>query len=258
MKKLQTLKPIHPNASLIALYQKRLKTLVKEMHDSVIYHLVAEFKRDEEKLAQDAAPVAAFTALFKAMGEMWMKKFSFLADSLSKGMAEKTLSMYDKNLQRQLKEKAFSVEFKMTRNMENTMKAIVQDQVNLITNLPEKYLREIDGLVIRAVSSGRSVFDLSNDLQKQYRMTKRRADLIAVDQCNKAHAMIQRQRQKDAGITKAIWMHSGAGRHPRPDHVAANGREYDVDKGCLISGEMIFPGEMINCRCLCRAVISYD
>ena len=66
-----------------------------------------------------------------------------------------------------------------------------------------------------------------------------------------------RARQDELGITEAIWVHSGAGKHPRPTHVAMNGKKYDVNKGMWDPAvkRWIFPGEEINCRCISRSII---
>ncbi len=66
-----------------------------------------------------------------------------------------------------------------------------------------------------------------------------------------------RARYQELGITEAIWCHSAAGKEPRPSHVKA-GKEklrFDVNKGALIDGEYILPGEKINCRCFAKPVI---
>ena len=96
------------------------------------------------------------------------------------------------------------------------------------------------------------------ELEALYPKAKHRAKLIARDQSNKIHATTTRARQLELGITEAIWMHSHGGKEPRPDHVAANGRKYNVAEGCLISGEYILPGTMINCRCTCRSVFPFE
>jgi uncharacterized protein with gpF-like domain len=52
------------------------------------------------------------------------------------------------------------------------------------------------------------------------------------------------------GITEGIWLHSHAGRTPRPTHVAMNGKRYLISKGMWDSAvkKFIWPGEEINCR----------
>jgi hypothetical protein len=66
-------------------------------------------------------------------------------------------------------------------------------------------------------------------------------------------------RRKDLGITEAIWMHSGGGKHPRASHVAA-GREkvrYKIGEGWYDPEvkRFVLPGELPNCSCVSRAVI---
>ena len=85
--------------------------------------------------------------------------------------------------------------------------------------------------------------------------SERRAAFIARDQTNKAKAAIEKARWQELGITEAIWMHSHAGKEPRPSHVAANGKRLNVNKGMYLDGKWVQPGEEINCRCTSRAVI---
>jgi uncharacterized protein with gpF-like domain len=114
-------------------------------------------------------------------------------------------------------------------------------------------------MVMRSVQTGRDLGRLAKDLQKQFGVTKRRAALIARDQNNKATASMTRVRQVQLGITEAIWVHSGAGKHPRPTHVKA-GRDsvrYDVSKGWFDpdAKQWIWPGILVNCRCVSKPVI---
>ena len=86
-------------------------------------------------------------------------------------------------------------------------------------------------------------------------MTRRRAILIARNQNNMATATVCKTRQMELGIKKAIWVHSSAGRNPRPEHVAFNGKEYDVAKGAYLEGVWTWPGREINFRCVSRSII---
>ena len=85
------------------------------------------------------------------------------------------------------------------------------------------------------------------------------AALIARDQNNKATATITRARQEDLGITHAYWIHSNGGKKPRPSHVKAGQEKtvYEVSKGWFDpdEGEYIWPGMLINCRCVCKAIL---
>jgi len=63
----------------------------------------------------------------------------------------------------------------------------------------------------------------------------------------------------ELGITEAVWMHSHAGKVPRPTHVAMNGTRFKVAEGMWDSaeGKFIQPGELINCRCTSRSVLPF-
>jgi len=110
---------------------------------------------------------------------------------------------------------------------------------------------------MRSYSNGRDLQTMVSEIKDLYPAAANRAVLIARDQSNKANAVVNRARQLDLGITRAKWMHSHGGKEPRKDHLAADGKEYDIAKGCLISGEYIQPGQMINCRCTSRPILPY-
>jgi uncharacterized protein with gpF-like domain len=57
------------------------------------------------------------------------------------------------------------------------------------------------------------------------------------------------------GITQAIWQHSHAGKKPRPSHVKADGKTFDIEKGMYLDGKWVQPAEEYNCRCTSRAII---
>jgi SPP1 gp7 family putative phage head morphogenesis protein len=96
---------------------------------------------------------------------------------------------------------------------------------------------------------------LSKALQHRYGVTQLRAALIARDQTAKATSTLQAARQKQIGITEGIWKHSHAGKVPRPSHLEANGKRFDLSKGMYLDGKWVMPGEEINCHCTWNAVI---
>jgi len=137
------------------------------------------------------------------------------------------------------------------------MKASVEEQVKLISNIPQQYFTQVQGAVMRSVQTGRDLNQLSKDLQKRLKIEKKRAALIARDQNNKMTANFVRVRQQELGIKQAIWVHSLGGKVPRPSHKKNDGKPYDVEKGWYDpdEGEYIQPGMLINCRCVSRSII---
>jgi SPP1 gp7 family putative phage head morphogenesis protein len=112
-------------------------------------------------------------------------------------------------------------------------------------------------MLMRSVARGRDLGGMTKEMEERYGITRRRAALISRDQNNKATAIITRVRQRELGITEAIWLHSSAGKHPRPSHVAMNGKRYLIAEGMEDpdEGRKILPGELVNCRCVSRSVI---
>lgn len=248
-------RPVHPNAGLEAEYRRKLQCLVDEMHKSVAHWVTAAYRANEPAIAQDATPAVTLQATMRELVERWQSRFDDASKDLAEYFGTSVSRRTDDALKAILKRSGFTVRFRMTAAARDVMKATINAQVSLIKSIPQKYLTDVEGMVMRSVQTGRDLAALSKELQDAYGVTKRRAATIALDQNNKATSAMQRARQTELGITEAVWMHSGGGKHPRPAHVAANGKRYDVAKGMFIDGEWIFPGEKINCRCVSRSVV---
>jgi uncharacterized protein with gpF-like domain len=256
-RKTQTLPAVRPNCGLEALYRKKLKKLIDEMHCSVIYWLRAEYKQHEGELVFDASPVVELRKALRLLSRRWQKRFNEASHKLAKYFAQSASQRTDKQLQSILGKAGFTVEFKLTQAQQNVLKATVAANVALIKSIPQKYLHDVEQKVMVAVQQGGKLGDLTKSLQATYGVTKRRAALIARDQNNKATSALQRQRQIELNISQAIWLHSLGGKHPRKTHIANDGKRYDVGKGWYDPDEkkFIFPGQLINCRCTSRSVI---
>lgn len=254
-KKPITLAAVHPNAGLTEAYQKKLDALIDRMHDSASYWIKAAFRANTPEMAQDASPAKALQEAMRKLAAYWEKRFDKAAPELAKYFAENSFKRADGRMKALLKKSGFTVEFKLTREANDVLQATIGEQVSLIKSIHSDYFSEIQGLVMRSVSQGRDLATLSEELRKRYGVTKRRAALIARTENNKCTANITRVRQESLGITEAIWMHSHAGREPRPSHVAANGKKYKISEGMEIDGEFIWPGQLINCRCFAKSII---
>lgn len=251
------LKPVRPNAGIEASYRKALNKLLQQMHDSVMYWLKASYKSNEPVIAQDALPSSALRAAIRKLVRRWQKRFNGMAPKLAKFFSTAVSKRSDAALQKILKQGGITVEFKMTRAQKDVLNATVNQNVNLIKSIPQQYLNNVEGMVMRSVQTGRDLGTLAKELQKQYGVTKRRAALISRDQNNKATSALTRARQVELGIKKALWIHSYAGKKPRPTHLRNNGKPYDIVKGWLDPSvkKFIHPGELVNCRCVSRSII---
>lgn len=251
----QALRPVHANQGIEAAYRKRLDRLIDEMQRSLVYWLTAAYRRNVPEIAQDESPAMALTKMMRRLAKQWQRRFDEAAQPVASEFAESSMSAADVSLRNALRQKGFSVQFHLTRAANDVFQATVQENVELIKSIAAEHLQDVQGLVMRSVTQGRDLEGLAKDLQKRYGVTKRRAAFIARDQNNKATATITRVRQQGLGIKQAKWRHSRGGKHPRKSHQDADGEIYDVDKGMLIDGEYIRPGELPNCRCVAISII---
>lgn len=253
---------VRPNAGLTAAYQKQLDKMLDEMQRSIVYWLTAAYRANPpENLATDAKysglPARVMQKVMKRLTTKWQKRFNDAAQQLATYFTTKAADRTDKTLKSILKRGGFSVEFKLTPAWKDAVQANINANVGLITNFSKEHLAQIEGMVMRSVAAGRDIGTLTLELQKRYDISRRRAKLIAHHQNNLATMDIQKVRAQELGIKEAIWRHSHGGAQPRPLHVQAGleKRRYDPQEGCLIGGEYIFPGELINCRCYPKFVV---
>jgi uncharacterized protein with gpF-like domain len=154
------------------------------------------------------------------------------------------------------------VQFKLTRNMRDSYKAVVATNVDLIQSIPQQYLKDVRQAVYANLTTGGGNMEaLRREIQRIHGVTDRRAALIARDQTNKAKAVFEEARRDELGIEEAEWQHSNAGqeKYKRPTHVKAGAlrTRYNIKEGWLdpATGKRIWPGTEINCRCTSRSVI---
>lgn len=209
--------------------------------------------------AEDAAPTGTkgLQAALARWGSQTIKRFDNMASKIADDFAARNQFATQTSMMSQLKKAGFTVAFKPTQKSLEAFRAVVAENVSLIKSIPRKALEQVEQQVWNTVRQGSDLHKLSTELARRHKVTIDRAALIARDQNAKGKATIERVRQMELGITDALWMHSHAGKEPRPTHVAMNGKQYSLAKGMYDSdeGEWIHPGQLINCRCTNRPVI---
>lgn len=255
------LRPLHPNAGLTAAYRVKLEKLIDEMDASVQYWVNVRYKNNAPLMAMDdVLPANELTRTINALVKRWQKNFDKAAWDLADFFTGAVSARTDSALKSILRQGGWSVKFKMTRTMRDVFNATRAQNVALIKSIPEQYLKNVEGLVMRSVQRGRDMGYLAKELEKNYGVTKRRAAFIARSQNNLATASMNNARQQELGVTKAKWRHSRAGKEPRKTHLANNGKLYDVKKGWYDPDpkvkRYILPGELPNCRCVSISVIA--
>ena len=261
---MKILHPVRPNRFVEAAYRARLIAIIDQMLRSTRHWMRAAYRANEPrlaaKLAQDELPATAITARIRRLSRYWQRKFDELAPDLARYFATEVSKRSTASLHTMLKRGGISVQMRDTRAYQDVLKAAIEENVGLIRSIPQQHFGRIEGMVLRSVQTGRDLHQLTEDLEGAFGIVRRRAELIARDQNNKASAVLQRVRQAELGVTEAIWVHSGGGKHPRPTHVQA-GRDkvrYNISEGWWDPAikKFIWPGTEIQCRCVARPVIA--
>jgi len=131
-----------------------------------------------------------------------------------------------------------------------------------ITGDLRKYVRDINQLVERAITSGKTVRELSKQIQVlDDKMSKGRANFIARDQIGRLNGQITQTRMESIGLEMYIWETSGDER-VRESHVLIDGGLCRWDDSTVYSEDggktwinrpsgavLLHPGDDYQCRC---------
>lgn len=240
------LSPIQSNAGIDAAYRKKLQAMTAEMANSYIYWISAAWKQTAP-IAQDSSHTVNLRDVMARLGRRWNRKFDVAANSIAAKFAAQSIKHFDRSMMSALKDAGFTVDFKMTAPVAELARGILSENVALIKSIPAQFHKDVEGHVWHAVNRGGDLGALTDVLKERYGVTHNRAALIARDQNSKAHAIIENARRQEIGMTRAIWRHGGAGKEPRPSHLSANGKTYELDKGMYLDGVWTYPKHEINC-----------
>lgn len=139
----------------------------------------------------------------------------------------------------------------------------VKTNSRLISSIPEQYLDKVAQRTHDMVRSGTSVRDYAKELEKQYGLSKNRANLIARTEIGKLNGQLSKARSEKVGIDEYEWS-SSADERVRKSHAVLNGkickysdptvyRERDEPgvwkMRSSIGAYVGIPGEDYQCRC---------
>ncbi|MCX5614430.1 phage minor head protein [Bombella saccharophila] len=243
------------NAGVGAAYYERICLLIKRMHRDTLRTIQVHYRRAEPELAQDANPVTSLRDVLRKLRNKWSKLFNEQAEALAETFIKRGQNDAEGDLRRRLNRAGFGITFKPDADLKRKLSIATEQNVALIKSIGEQYQDRVQAVVTNTVTSGSNLGKLTTQLEASFGISTRRAAMIARDQSHKINQSVERERATGIGLKEAYWRHVGGGRHPREDHVKADGRRYFVAEGCKISGEYIQPGELINCHCRAEYII---
>jgi len=253
------LPPVHPNAGIALVYRSKLWRAVDRMNNSLDYWLRRRWEED---------PVAARRIIrtMRELGRRWQSHFDEIAPDVAGQWGARAVGHTTARMEQLLDGAGWTVQFKVSPQVNTIMQAAVAENVGLISSIAEQHLTRVEGVVLRGVQKGNDLHTMTRELHETFDVPKDRAAFISKDQTFKANAVITKARQEQAGIKRAVWMHSNitAKGHFRPEHLSfsrgkhtpgATGPYYVVSEGAYLEKRWTWPGHEINCRCSSRPVI---
>ena len=257
---------LRPNVAIGNDFAKPIVDEVGLMCRDVKRELIAVFKATSFDSAMDASTTSQSRIILNALLIKWQGRFNKIAKRAVDRMIERTMRNSALTLGFSLKDAVenFKIDTSFSNaQLEEVIKASTQEAANLIKVIPQKYIAEVQGQVMRSITTGKGMEDLVPFLNKKYMGNIRHARLVALDQTRKAYQSINTVRLKSMGVKKFIWVHSGGGKEPRIDHIKMSGNEYSFDNppviGIMYGNEVRgLPGDLPNCRCICKPVINFD
>lgn len=253
-------------AGVQARYSAKLTGLTRRMTDDVEKSVCALFKTPAAKkfFAQDDTISGQAGILMRALTSKWESIFKVRARPLAQGMADQSDKASKTALHQSLQELSGGLSLKtsiMTGDLANVMKAVVHENVSLIKSIPQQYLTQVQGAVMRSISQGNGLQDLVPFFEKQKGISARRAKNIALDQTRKAYNGFNKGRMTAIGIDEYEWLHTGGEQKPRPLHEEMDGQIYSLKNPPVLdydTGERGIPGQLVNCKCRMRPIVRFN
>lgn len=242
-KGMKILRQVKKNKGVEVEYRKRLEKLIDAMDKSVMYWILADYGN---RTAREMS-----IAIQKRV-KQWNDVFGDKAGDMALWFANSVRKHTEIGFKMALGEQGID---KSPKVSQDTFNAVKIENEDLIRSIPEKYFTGIETVAMMSLLYNWDKEELKENIEKRHEVTLRRAKTISSDQANKANNIFMIDMCERMNIMKAIWTYTYRSEKPRESHIAANGTIFDIDKGCLIDGEYILPGELYGCKCSFTPII---
>ena len=154
---MKIIRAVKPNAGIQLAYQRDMEKLIDDVNRSVVYWVRKEYRKREPQIAMDSAASAMgkiLARLFKYWLDKWTGRANSIAERFIRSNKKKTQSSYVEAF----KAAGFTVKPNPGRILNDTVEALIAENVALITSIPERYFSEITELAQRCFAQGRNIF----------------------------------------------------------------------------------------------------
>lgn len=248
--KKRKLKAVSPDDYVESEYRGYMQKIIKEMAEEVRIGLLPIIKRNKHNYIGDAKVIDGWsddvTAFFDAFRAKWT---SFLFRNKVRTDIQRPLSMAESNTTAQFLKnvnEAVGVDVSSmlkSEGIENIMTSALQENLSLVTSLPDEYLKRIESIIYNGMQSGRYPTAIAKELQKATGISWRRSKVIARDQMAKINSAVDSERSQNLGIEYYRWSTSSDLRvsgNPSGKYPKAKVRCYMIAKADIGFGRGVY------------------
>lgn len=257
------------NAATGERYVKSIQRIMRAMHKETLNGIQRCFEAyaQDSDLPEKGSLVSQLRILLNALLKKYHPLFAWIAKKATEKMISETLKHSSATLKMSLKEISKDLVVNpdfMDDRLKEITQASVLEATSLIKTLPQKYIGDVQKVVMHNISiEGKGFAEVKPFLQKLYHGNERKAQLVAMDQTRKVYNSIQSHKLQKMGVKKFKWIHSGGGREPRKLHQALHGQVFSFDDPPFIGemyGEKVYglPGHLPNCACSFKPVFDFE
>ena len=215
------------------LYRSELYKLIRAMIKDYKV-LLGIYKEKQDQVAMDAKGTWLTTdinAKLDQLGSKWSKKFEEFANNHSKKFVNKMLRLSNTQIKSILKDWFADKRLELIgqvipTELKQVVNADIVYNVSLIKSIQVRYHERVLGSVMRSITNGGSLKQLTMEVARYGGMEYREAKNIALHQTRKVYTSITMHNCKRLGIQKMKWLHSHARKEPRPLHMRKFNGDY--------------------------------
>jgi len=151
---------------------------------------------------------------------------------------------------------------------EEALRRWVDENVLKIKSIPNETLGSMREIILTGFQKGKTMTAISKEIQKEYSVSRHKAQMLARDQVATLNSQISKLQQQDAGCAEYTWSTSKDSR-VRDCHRALDGKTFSWDNppemwyktkksGIVHTGRRCHPGEDFTCRCVAIPVFKIE
>jgi len=254
--------PLVSSASIADQYQKVIVALFRKMAEEAERELKAMFHDPAYALDAEANPASRARIIINDLKRKYAKYFNRLARTATNRMIRATIRHSTATVGMSLREISADLQldaaFLNSGRLKEIVMASTQEAAQLIKTIPDQYLSQVQGQVMRSITTGSGLETLMPFMREKYGQNVRKARSVALDQTRKAYSNISNARMQDAGVEEFEWRHIRRAKQPRHQHIQWSGKIFRFDAPPVDDRfGPVLPGQAINCNCLAIPVLRF-